>query len=160
MTSPKIDHDFDGLARHLRGASKSMLKKVDLAMFRGALTLERAAKINAPEFQSVLTNSIHQRKVGELHYEVGTGQDYALAQEQGTKPGYWPDMTPSSDFYKWVKKITGTSGKEADRMAFLFGRSISRKGTKASEYMQRAYDDNIDAIVRRISRAVGKGLEA
>jgi len=158
--SASIEHDFDGLNEYLRRASKSMLKQADLAMFRGALILERAAKSNAPEFHSLLTNSIHSRKIGPLHHEIGTGQEYALAQETGTKSGYWPDMQPSSDFYKWVASITGTSGDAAERMAFLIGRSISRKGTKASEYMKRAYNDNIIAVVSHISKAVGKGLEA
>lgn len=158
MNGVTIEHDFDGLAEYLGHASRESMKQADLAMGRGAQEIARDAKQNAPKFLTTLANSILPRKVGELHHEVGTGMQYAAARELGTAPA-WPDMSPGSDFRKWVERITGTKGDEADRKAFLLGRRLSRKGTEASEYMRRAYDDNIDRIEARISGAIGKGLE-
>ena len=160
MTDLIIQHNFDRLAAHLSDASKQVIEETDSAMHRGAQEFQREAKLNVSAgFTGILKNSIHARRVKPLHYEIGTGQDYAAAQEQGTKPGYWPNMHRSSDFFKWVASITGTSGEHAERMAYLFGRSVYHKGTQASEFMKQAFEQNQARIMARISRAAGAGLQ-
>lgn len=154
----QITHNFREVEQKLRRAGATTIKNADQALHRGALEIQRDARTGAPKFHSILTNSISITRRALLDYEISTGTEYAAAQEKGTRPGYWPNMRPGSDFYKWVQAITGASGDETDRLAFLIGRAISSKGTQATNYMETAANSNIDRVFSRLSVAIEEGL--
>lgn len=62
-------------------------------------------KNRAPKFRSMLTNSIHAEKTGELEWSVGPGVAYALPVEEGRKPGKglprWSDPE-AADIKAWL----------------------------------------------------------
>ena len=65
---------------------KSELKKeVGKVLNKGALRIERDAKIFAPVNRGVLRASIHTVKISELSFKVADGVEYGIFQEIGTK---------------------------------------------------------------------------
>lgn len=121
------------------------------AIWRGAEDLARAAKRNAPKAFSALTNSIRAEQVGELHFRVATGTNYARAVEEGRRPGKMPGT--ANGLMEWVKQKTRQTGTELDRTTFLIARAIGRRGIKPRPYMQPAFESQKDKIVARVQEA-------
>ncbi len=146
-------------------AARAMLLRVDSGVFkavhdalwRGAGELARTAKSNAPKAFSTLTNSIRAEQVGELHFRVATGVNYARAVEDGRAPGKMPGT--SSGLMEWVKQKTRQTGKELDRTTFLIARAIGRKGIKAQPYMQPAFESQQARIIANVQAAAARAAQ-
>lgn len=145
--------------------AKAMLARVDRgvrkavhdALWRGADEMARAAKRNAPKAFSNLTNSIRAEQVGELHFRVATGVNYARAVEEGRKPGPMPGT--ANGLMEWVKQKTRQTGRELDRTTFLIARAIGRRGIKPQPYMQPAFDSQKDRIVAHVQEAARRAAQ-
>ena len=105
MTSIAIDiynRRVDEALRRLPGVIET---RVDLALDRGSQEFVREARSRAPKARSALVNSILSRRLGEMHYEVSTGVNYARAVEEGTGPAvgkasYMPNPLLLQDYVK------------------------------------------------------------
>lgn len=146
--------------------AKAMLAQVDSrvrqavhdAIWRGAEELARVAKRNAPKAFSTLTNSIRAEQVGELHFRVATGVNYARAVEEGRKPGPMPGT--ANGLMEWVKQKTRQTGSELDRTTFLVARAIGWRGIKPQPYMQPAFESQKDRIIAHVQAAARRAAQA
>lgn len=141
----------------LNGAPETMRSAMDVALARGAEEMARAAREAAPKSLSTLANSIRVDRVGDLHYEIAPGVNYARAVEEGTgpaagRPKYYPnpdglkqyiETTPRARGFEWAKR--GSGKREAQRYD-IWHRSramawwIYQHGTRAQPYMRPAFD--------------------
>jgi HK97 gp10 family phage protein len=114
------------------------------------LIIQRSAKQNAPVDTGRLRSSIvpeiraRERSVTGI---VGSNVMYAPYVEFGTRP-HWP---PRSALEVWARRH-GTT-------AYLVARAISRRGTKAVRFLQRAVEDNERRIHQVFERAGRRILE-
>jgi len=67
--------------------------------------------------------------------ELGTPCVYAEPVEYGTRP-HWP---PSGPLVHWVERILNIHGKEAETVAFLIARAISKRGTKGAHMFSKGF---------------------
>jgi HK97 gp10 family phage protein len=123
---------------------------MQMAMRDATLLVQRAAMQNAP----VDTGRLRASITPEVRTEgrtvigvVGSNLFYAPYSELGTRP-HWP---PLAALEVWARRH-GTT-------AFVVARAISRRGTKAVRFLQRAVEDNQQRIVTILDRAVGKIVE-
>ncbi len=78
---------------------------------------------------------------------VGSNVKYAPYMELGTRP-HWP---PISALEVWARRH-GTS-------AFLVARAIARRGTKARQFLQKAFEQNQSRIVDLFDKTVKQIVE-
>lgn len=149
-----FDHDAPRVAALLRRASAVVLEEADVGLARGAEEVARDMKARAPKALSTLTNAIIARRSAMLDYQVTAGVNYALAVEKGTGPGGSP---PHGALLAWIKAkgIQSTSGASASGLAYLIGRSIRRKGTKAQPFAAPA----LEAMTPRVIELMREGIE-
>jgi len=116
-------------------------------MKKATLLVARAAKQNAPVDTGRLRASITpeiRRTTREVQGVVGSNVKYAPFVELGTRP-HWP---PVSALEVWAARH-GTS-------AYLVARAISKRGTRARRYLQRAVEENADKIKDLLTRFVAE----
>lgn len=121
---------------------------VEMALARGAMEIARTARGYAPKAFSTLTNSIKSTRVGDLHYVVAPGVNYARPVERGRGAGKQPGT--ANGLMEWVKQKTGLTGKALDRRTYVIARAIGRRGIKRRPYMRPAMLLHSDAIVARV----------
>lgn len=117
-------------------------------MRRATLIVQRDAKINAPVDTGRLRASItpEVRTRGKtVRGVVGSNVQYAPFVELGTRP-HWP---PPGALATWARR----HGIENE---FLVRRAIGLRGTKAVKFLERAFTENADRIVRIIGHTVAK----
>lgn len=111
------------------------------------LMVSRSAKERAPvdtgRLRATLTPEIRREGNTTLGV-VGSNVKYAAAAELGSKP-HWP---PLKALENWARRH-GTT-------AYVVARAIARHGTKAKKFLQGAFEENKDAIVKRLGDVVGK----
>lgn len=132
-------------------------KAVHAALWRGAEELARDARLRAPKAFSTLTNSIRAEQVGDLHFRVATGVNYARAVEEGRKPGTMPGT--ANGLMEWVRQKTRLTGKELERTTFAIARAIGRRGIRAQPYMQPAFESQKDRIVANVQAAAARAAQ-
>ena len=149
LTITGVDETID----YLRGVSAEITGPSLVEGMRNAtLIVLRDAKINAPAdrgesgLRGSIKPSIRRSKTAVMGV-VGSNLKYAGYVEMGTKP-HWP---PVEALQPWARRH-GMS-------AFLVARAISRRGTKAHKYLQRAFEDNVHRIYVQIQRAVDKAIK-
>jgi HK97 gp10 family phage protein len=121
------------------------------AMRDATLLVTRDAKKNSPVDTGRLRASITPQvdvSAETVRGIVGSNVTYAPYVELGTRP-HWP---PIGALEVWARRH-GTS-------AFLVARAISRRGTPAVRYLQRAFESNKDKIEARFQRAVESIVKA
>ena len=127
---------------------------------------ERYTEKGAPSgYQQRLIDSVTTQVVaGDRAYEVTmTLNDYWKYIENDTKP-HWP---PSNKILEWIRikpvipKPDDNTGRIPSQrsLAFLIGRSISKKGTKGSHDLQAAKDGVIPQYKDRIAAALVHDME-
>lgn len=145
--------------KEIKKAQKDILRKIKemtggpvvAAMRTATLMILRDAKIFAPvdtgRLRASITPSVTATE-NVIKGIVGSNVVYAPYVELGTRPHF----PPISALETWARSH-GTS-------AFLVARAISRRGTKAVKYLQRAYEENIGRIMSMINLAVKKITES
>lgn len=148
------DHRF---GEAMRRAPGRITERVEQALMCGAQEVARAAQGRVPKAFSRLWTSIIAQRIGDLHYRVSTGTNYARAVEEGRKPGKMPGT--SNGLMEWVKQKTSLQGTALERATFLIARGIARKGIKAQPYMAPAVTENRSRVVDLVRAATTKGIE-
>jgi len=131
--------------------------RVEQALWRGAVEIARTARGKAPKAFSTLTNSIHAQRIGELHYRVAPGVNYAAPVERGRKPGSQPGT--ANGLMEWVRQKTGLQGKELDRKTFVIARAIGIKGIRPQLYMEPALKENTSRLRALVQAAALLGAQ-
>jgi len=150
----ELQKKAEQVARDLRGT------KMLNAMRRCTLLVQRAAKINVSG--NTNTGRLRADITPEVRVEgvtmtnalvrgfVGNSVAYAPPVEFGTAP-HWPPFGPGSSLSRW-SELHGIA-------PFLVARAISRRGTKAVKYLERAVTDNQQRIGNILEDAVADIIE-
>jgi hypothetical protein len=75
---------------------------------------------------------------------LGTPAVYGESVEFGTKP-HFPPVGP---LVHWVERKLGIQGKEAQSVAFLIARAISKRGTKGAAMFGKGFEQAEAAVTR------------
>lgn len=105
------------------------------AMRESAILIQSLAKVNAPVFRGLLRVSILQgitEEGGRLVGHVGSALTYASVLESGRTTGWFP---PVSELKAWARRKLGD-----ERLAFVIGRAIKRRGFRAQPYLTPAIE--------------------
>ena len=79
--------------------------------------------------------------------EVVNPKVYAIVMEKGRRAG--ARMPPVDAIRYWVTRKMGVTGKEADQLAYVIARSISRKGIKGQNMLEKGFKA-AEPTVRRV----------
>lgn len=123
--------NLDRTGRDVKDTSEPMRQATALV----AGDAKRNAPVDRGVTRSSITPSVESRNNSTTGV-VGSNQMPALYMEKGTRP-HWP---PLAALEAWARRH-GTT-------AFLVARAISRRGTKARLFLQKALDSNQSRIVR------------
>lgn len=125
------------------------------AMQDAAILIQSLAKIKAPVFRGALRVSIVQavRQEGaKLLGEVGSALPYAQVIEFGRKAGWFPNV---DNLKVWARRRLGD-----ERLAFVVGRAIKKRGFQAQPYLEPALEEAEPRVqlifAARISQAIGE----
>lgn len=106
------------------------------AMRESSILIQSLAKVNAPVFRGLLRVSILQgvtEEGGRFVGHVGSALAYAPVVESGRTSGWFP---PVSELMTWARRKLGD-----ERLAFVIGRAIKRRGYKAQPYLTPAVEE-------------------
>lgn len=78
---------------------------------------------------------------------VGVGEKYGLFVEGGTRP-HFPPVAPLE---RWAQTKLGQSG-----LGFVIARKIAQRGTKAQPFVEPAYKQDINFVVKQFDYAILK----
>ena len=123
------------------------------AMRDATLIVTRAAKKNAPVDTGRLRASItpEVRMMGETTTGViGSNVKYAADQEFGTLGPY---LILPKNAWTGILHWVGKDGKD------MFSKFVIHPGIKGKRYLQRAFEDNKDRIIRRLERGINQIVE-
>jgi hypothetical protein len=126
------------------------------AMQDSTILIQSLAKINAPVFRGLLRVSIAQsvhQEGNRIVGEVGSALPYADVVESGRNIGWFP---PVADLKAWARRKLGD-----ERLGFVIGRAIKRRGFKARSYLTpavQAAGPRVQlAFANRITEAIKQG---
>lgn len=124
---------------------------------RSAISVQRMARENlrssGTNASGRLGSSVNIRfTTDRLGAVIGSNVNYAGDVEYGQKPGNWPNV---GDLMRWVKKkIIAGPDKAVRSAAYLIGRKIYQKGTKAKPYLIPAAEREWNNFKRNIQRVI------
>lgn len=161
-----------GVVEAFRRAPEIMHRIVGEGVWRGAEEVAREARRNAPSVFGTLANSIKAEKVSDLHWHTAPGVNYGAAVEEGTKPGYTPNLLNLRMYiqasmirtkgFRWGKaggaKRQGQEDDIAERTDALSW-YIRAHGTKAQPYMKPAADTKQSRVIDLIREATHRGVK-
>ena len=135
--------ELEELARELEGMSEAVQGQIPGKMKTAVLILEREAKAGAPvgvsgRLKSGITSEV-RGVAGGVTGVVGSNVKYAPPVELGTQP-FWPPWGPGTSLARWAQ-LKGLS-------AFLVARAISRKGIRAQEFLQQAFERRKPDVIK------------
>lgn len=157
MIEITINLDDARLQQALARFPDRVAAQIEFALARGAEEIARAARRKAPKAFSTLTHSIRAQRMGDLHYRIAPGANYAAMVERGRRPGRQPGT--ANGLTEWVKQKTGLEGKPLDRMSFVVARAIGRKGIRPQPYMRPALAENESRLRQLVRAGVARGIE-
>jgi hypothetical protein len=118
---------------------KNLPQRIQAALFKAmqesTILIQSLAKINAPVYRGLLRVSIAQsvRQEGNrIVGEIGSALPYADVVESGRDTGWFP---PVSELKAWARRKLGD-----ERLGFVIGRAIKRRGFKARPYLLPAIE--------------------
>lgn len=152
-----LQHNTPQVVAAFMRAPQTMTREVDRKMARAAMEVAREERRLAPKAHSTLTQSITHRRLRPMDYAITAGVNYALAVEKGTGPGGSPPTQTLMDWIR-VKGITPREGTSLRGLAFLIGRSIRRKGTKAQPFAEPALKSMTPRVLALMREGVHNGL--
>jgi hypothetical protein len=137
------------------------LDAVEVEMTRIGLEIEKhaaayldAEKINVDgDLKKSLYHEV-ERFQNLIRLKSGAGVRHAPYVHFGTKP-HWPPRAP---LVRWAKKKFGLDDKDAKRVGFLVARKISKKGTEARPFMDKALEKIAGTFAQRVGAAYLRGF--
>lgn len=130
-------------------------KELTRARNQSAVTVERAAKQEAPIDQGILRSSIRStfQQFGVI---VEPHSKYALAVHEGSKP-HWPPIKQFTGRDEALDKWVRRHGMD-ESAVFPIALSISQKGTKPNPFMQRAAESSEEKVIGYFDAAIDRLL--
>ncbi len=125
------------------------------AMRESAVLVQSLAKVNAPVFRGLLRVSILQgitEEGGKLVGHVGSALAYAPVLESGRTTGWFP---PISELKVWARRKLGD-----ERLAFVVGRAIKRRGFRAQPYLAPALEAGAPRIQTIFESRLREAIQA
>jgi hypothetical protein len=153
-----IRHNAREVEELFRKAPEIATQEVDGQLDRGALELQREMRRRAPKAQSILTQSIQLRRPRPLRKEIVVGVDYGLPVERGAGPGGSPPRQSLRDWMRTKGVRPRDPRMSDDDLAFVIGRSIRRRGTKAQPFAGPAVDDLRPRLEQLLAQGVANAL--
>ncbi len=153
-----VSHNGRQLLFHLDRVPQQVNTALAKNIERGALEVQRAQKDAAPKAQTILTNAIIANKIDPLTWEIVAATNYATAIEKGSDGG---GVAPVQAILDWIKvKHIQPNDPDMDQedLAFIFQRSIAKRGQKAQPFMQPALIAKQPRLKRLIAQALKQGL--
>lgn len=148
----KLESNLSKVILKVKGYPKVLEPRIDNAANEFIQRVNRDAKINTPEAESTLKNSIKVKRLGVIDYESKPEVNYASAVEEGSKKGGWPTLQSLVDWIK-VRRIRPQNDDwDIEDLAQAIRRKIYFKGVRAQPFMKPALKKNrprLDDIVRR-----------
>ena len=127
---------------------------------------KRFAPVDTGRLRASITPEVRVNGPASIQGVVGSNVTYAPFVELGTKP-HWPPMAAITAWahrkgiggiysIKTRRRVGSKATQESQdvAVAFLVARAISMRGTKAVKYLERAFTENRERIVRYIDAAV------
>ncbi|MFA7666455.1 MAG: HK97-gp10 family putative phage morphogenesis protein [Burkholderiaceae bacterium] len=159
--SLELTVDSRELQRAMLASPAILGKHLTRAIERVTLEMARDARRRAPKAFSTLTQSINSAMVSPVEGLVFAGADYARLVEEGTRGGSGRRPPPKANILDWIKvrriQPDDPTMSQED-LAYVFARSIARKGTPAQPFMRPAYEANRVKAEQRISKAIDAAL--
>ncbi|MFZ5621171.1 MAG: HK97-gp10 family putative phage morphogenesis protein [Pseudomonadota bacterium] len=158
--SLELTVDSRELQRAMLASPAILGKHLTRAIERVTLEMARDARRRAPKAFSTLTNSINSAMVSPVEGLVFAGADYARLVEEGTRGGSGR-QPPKDNLLDWIKVRRIQPDDPAmsqEDLAYVFARSIARKGTPAQPFMKPAYEANRVKAEQRIAKAIDAAL--
>lgn len=146
-----IRTNADQLAAALRKDAGATARVVDQVLERGAITITRAARSNAPKARTTLTNSIAHQRLGAARFEVVAGARYAVHVEEGAGPGGWVPRKSLEDWMQVHRIAPRDPRMSMDSLTRLLQLSIFRHGTPAQPFFKPAVDAELPGIEKRLA---------
>ena len=125
------------------------------AMRESVILVQSLAKVNAPVFRGLLRVSILQgitEEGGKLVGHVGSALAYAPVLESGRTMGWFP---PISELKIWARRKLGD-----ERLAFVVGRAIKRRGFRAQPYLLPALEAGSSRIQTIFESRLREAIQA
>jgi len=146
------------MARNLEDYSQRAKRNANAALREGAEEILATAVANAPSSSGALKRSgrIVARGTGSgsTIYSIefgGKTAPYAMFIHEGTMPS--DKAPPKEKILKWVQETLGLSGREAQRAAYVIGRSLKR-GRPPNKFLERAFRSKVPTVYAKYRRGV------
>lgn len=147
------------LAAAFRKDAEATARVVDQVLERGAITITRNARANAPKARTTLTNSIAHQRLDVARFEVVAGSRYAVHVEEGAGPGGW---VPTKSMQDWMS-VHGVTPRDPsmgmDSLTRLIQLSIYKRGTPAQPFFRPAVDAEIPETEKRLADRLQKVID-
>ena len=143
----EVQKEFERIIKALSG------NPILEAMGKAVLLVEGKAKKNVSVDRGALRASITPdvaQRDNVVRGVVGSSIKYAPYQELGTRP-FWPPWKP---LYEWAKRKVRGNIKAAGALAAGARKAIAKRGIKAQHFLQGAFDDSKDKIVKVFDQMV------
>lgn len=157
MYDIKIKSDMRALTRLTRLYPDISQDVREAKVTEAIMLLEAAVKKGTPWGAGPihLRDSVHSKVSvlgSKVHGLTGTPMEHGEPVEHGTKPHF----PPTGPIAFWVEKKMGLSGKDAERVAFLIARKISKKGTKGQKMFETAMTENESRVMAILAEIPGE----
>lgn len=168
MTNIAIRIDTEEAIRAYGRAPEVMRRHVAEGVEQGATLIARGARRNASQrdFHGTLTASIRPEPVPEplpadvIAWQARTGTHYARYVEEGIRPNQPRRPGISNGLMEWIKaKLRPADERAAERLAFVVGSAIQRRGLRARPYMRPAAEQSEPGVRAVLKGAVARGVQ-
>lgn len=122
-------------------------KHINNAMQRGAVTVQRFARMEAPRFESRLASSIRPR-FSNMQAVISPNVNYAGVVHEGRQAGSPVPVQKGRGIHRWATK-KGLN-------PYAVAKSIERKGTEGNPYMERAFEQSRSDVEREFNVALDR----
>lgn len=150
------------ITRQVRRDLAAILRGIDTELHRIGNDMERDVvnyiESNRLEIEGDLKKGINFQvdyAGGSFTLRFGGSAIHTYFVEEGRRAGKFP---PVDAMRRWVYRKLNITGKERERVAFLVGRKIKRKGTKAHRMIHATWRDHQASLQGRIDSAVSRQL--
>lgn len=146
---------FERAASAIEAHSDRVHTRLIAAVWQACLLYEREVKERTPKGAThALMGSIAAQQpfvsATAIEGHVGTALVYAESVELGTKP-HFPPVAPIAD---WARAKLGLTEDEAERVAYMIARKISKHGTKGAHMFTDALAATEEQIIAIIKSAL------
>lgn len=138
-----------GVKSYMKRFNWSRNQALDAVAFDIRSNAIRTLDGNGTTDRGLLKNSITIEKTFSGGRRIGTNTGYGLYVEFGRPPGKAPN---SKHLEGWVKRKLGISGKRAKYVAFLIGRGIAERGTKAQPFLRPAFESQKKKLILEMKK--------